>query len=242
MATRFALLAHAYAHRGLWDDDTPENSLSAFRKAASYGFGAECDVHLSADGVPMVFHDFSLSRMTGHTAAVSALSAAELSELCLMSTAEPVPTLTECLAVMQGAPMLIELKTDPSTDIGALVEAVLTTIASHKGPVALMSFSEAAMRNVKRLSADIMRGLLLEPGQSPNDSQAQSAIRAIEPDFLGPSISDIAGAADFARTVRMPLASWTVRTLEQLNAARHHNIAPIFENLPTGLVSTPQTA
>lgn len=51
-----------YAHRGLYDNssDAPENSLAAFRRAVEGGFGIEMDVQLSKDGIPVVFHDFTL--------------------------------------------------------------------------------------------------------------------------------------------------------------------------------------
>ena len=54
-----------YAHRGLHDNesDAPENSMAAFRKAVEGGYGMELDVQLSKDGVPVIFHDFTLERM-----------------------------------------------------------------------------------------------------------------------------------------------------------------------------------
>jgi glycerophosphoryl diester phosphodiesterase len=43
----------------------PENTLASFRRAVQLGADAlECDVHLTRDGVPVVFHDFTLERCT----------------------------------------------------------------------------------------------------------------------------------------------------------------------------------
>ena len=55
------------AHRGYHDLNKTrwENTLSAFAAAVERGFAIECDVHLSADGVPVVFHDDDLKRLTG---------------------------------------------------------------------------------------------------------------------------------------------------------------------------------
>ena len=55
------------AHRGA-GKLAPENTLAAFRVGASHGYRAfECDVKLSADGVPFLLHDTTLQRTTdGH--------------------------------------------------------------------------------------------------------------------------------------------------------------------------------
>ena len=51
-----------YAHRGLHDNNSnaPENSMAAFKKAVEAGYGIECDVQLTRDGIPVIFHDFTL--------------------------------------------------------------------------------------------------------------------------------------------------------------------------------------
>src|SRR5215813_816053 len=55
------------AHRGFHDLNKTrwENTLSAFAAAVERGYAIECDVHLSADGVPVIFHDNDVKRMTG---------------------------------------------------------------------------------------------------------------------------------------------------------------------------------
>ena len=52
------------AHRGA-GKLAPENTLAAFRLAAHHGYRMfECDVKLSADGVPFLMHDTTLQRTT----------------------------------------------------------------------------------------------------------------------------------------------------------------------------------
>ena len=58
---------HRFAHRGLHDALVPENSPAAFARAIARGMGIECDIQRSADGEAMVFHDWSLDRLTGET-------------------------------------------------------------------------------------------------------------------------------------------------------------------------------
>ncbi|HAL40777.1 MAG TPA: glycerophosphodiester phosphodiesterase [Polaromonas sp.] len=52
------------AHRGA-GKLAPENTLAAFRRGASHGYRMfECDVKLSADGMPFLLHDDTLERTT----------------------------------------------------------------------------------------------------------------------------------------------------------------------------------
>ena len=68
------------AHRGYHDlnDRRWENTLSAFEAAVERGFAIECDVHLSADRVPVIIHDDNLQRLAGRDGFVWQRTAAEL--------------------------------------------------------------------------------------------------------------------------------------------------------------------
>ena len=69
------------AHRGA-GRLAPENTLAAFRIGAQHGYSAfECDVKLSADGVPFLLHDATLDRTTNARGAASERPWAELSRL-----------------------------------------------------------------------------------------------------------------------------------------------------------------
>ena len=107
------LLDWRYAHRGLYDNGggIPENSLAAFRRAAEGGFGAELDVHRTADGQLVVIHDSDLARVCGRVGKVEELSWEELSRCRLLGTEEGIPLLSEVLPLFAGtAPLIVELK------------------------------------------------------------------------------------------------------------------------------------
>ncbi len=96
------------AHRGA-SRTAPENTLAAFREAIRLGVDAiEIDVHLSADGRPIVIHDDTLDRTTSGRGPVGALSAAELRRLDAGAWFSPrfrgesVPTLEETLECVRG--------------------------------------------------------------------------------------------------------------------------------------------
>ncbi len=110
------------AHRGgalLW----PENTVFAFEQA--YGLGIrwiETDVHLSADGQVMVFHDDSLERTTDGTGLIRDKTLEELRRLDAAWHFEApgrlsyrgqgigIPTLAEALAVGPDLHLNLEIK------------------------------------------------------------------------------------------------------------------------------------
>ena len=130
------------AHRGLWTPDgAPENSLGAFQAACAAGYGIELDVHLSADGEAMVFHDNTLDRMTGIEGRLRDRTAAELSEMSLKGTDETIPTLVETLALIGHRAMVhIELKTHWG-EVGPLERRVHEIIIDHAGPLCIIGFN-----------------------------------------------------------------------------------------------------
>ena len=118
------------AHRGLHSPGVPENSLAAFRAAIAAGYGIELDIQPSAEGTPMVFHDYDLTRMCGDEGYIVDRSAADLAELRLQGTDEPIPTLVEVLREVAGrVPLLIEIK-DPDGRLGRNIGELQDRVAA----------------------------------------------------------------------------------------------------------------
>jgi len=91
-------------HRGN-PDEFPENTLASFRSAIDLGVDViECDVHLTADGQPVVIHDHLLDRTTSGRGLVRDLTLAEIKQLDAGSWKsaafrdERVPTLAEAVS------------------------------------------------------------------------------------------------------------------------------------------------
>ncbi|GHD99112.1 phosphodiesterase [Defluviimonas sp. 20V17] len=153
------------AHRAYHDKGAgrPENSLSAVRAAVMAGYGIEIDLQPSSDGVPMVFHDYSLERLTGATGPIRGRSAAELGQIPLTGGDEGIPTLTQVLAEVAGrVPLLVEIKDQDGAlgpDVGALETAAAPLLTAYPGPVAVMSFNPHSMVAMARLAPDLPRGL-----------------------------------------------------------------------------------
>lgn len=166
MSLHDAFLTRPIAHRALHDRAAgrPENSRAAIRAAMEHGYGIEIDLQLSADGVPVVFHDAHLMRLTGADGAVRERTAEELARLRLKHGDEGIPTLRDVLELVAGrAPLLVEVK-DQSHVLGPveglLEEAAVEALRAYEGPLALMSFNPHSVMALRDAAPDLPRGLV----------------------------------------------------------------------------------
>jgi glycerophosphoryl diester phosphodiesterase len=159
------------AHRGA-SVAAPPNTLAAFEKAAELGAdGVEFDVQLSADGVPVVIHDFTVDATTDGSGQVADLALAQLKQLDAGSYFDPtfagerIPTLEEVLNAVGSRLLLnIELKTTSLRDTG-LAQAVVAQVEQYGlgDRVLLSSFNPFSLRRAKRIAPHIPVGLLYAP-------------------------------------------------------------------------------
>ncbi|PYE83709.1 glycerophosphodiester phosphodiesterase family protein [Pseudoroseicyclus aestuarii] len=156
-------LTRPVAHRALHGPGLPENSLAAARAAVAGGYGIEIDLQPSSDGVPMVFHDETLDRITASSGPVSARSAEALQALTLKGGEEGIPTLAQMLEVVAGrVPLLVEIKDRDGAlgpDIGPLEEAAAKVLAGYDGPLAVMSFNPHSVLRMAQLLPGTPRGI-----------------------------------------------------------------------------------
>jgi len=161
------------AHRGA-GKLAPENTLAGFKLGASHGYRMfECDVKLSADGVPFLMHDSVLARTTNGTGVGGDHPWAALSQLDAGSwhsrayTGEPLPTLDNiaryCLA--NGHHLNIEIKPTPGVEehTGEVVAAAAARLWQGAAvPPLLTSFRPEALAGAQRAAPALPRGLLLD--------------------------------------------------------------------------------
>jgi glycerophosphoryl diester phosphodiesterase len=201
------------AHRGYHDLNKTrwENTLSAFAAAADKGYAIECDVQLSQDGVPVIFHDGELKRLTQAEGYLRQRTSGELRAMSIGGTADHVPTLAEMLALVAGrVPLVIELKGTPGYDAG-LVAKVAAELRDYKGKAAIMSFDHWLVRDFPRDAPGIAGGLTAW-GDQPQHFEAHFAMLGYI-SFVSYDITALPNP--FTRFVReklsMPVVSWTIR-------------------------------
>jgi len=143
--------------------------MEAFERSLALGAdGLELDVHLSADGVPVVIHDDLLQRTTNGTGPVCARRAEELDALDAgyhfdSAAGYPqrgrgvcVPRLAEVLRRFPDIPIIIELKVNGTRMAGAVVETLREADAIDR--VCLGSFYGRVLRAVRQLEPAIATG------------------------------------------------------------------------------------
>ncbi|MGM9672214.1 MAG: glycerophosphodiester phosphodiesterase [Bacteroidaceae bacterium] len=97
------------AHRGYWrTDGSAQNSITSLQKAAAVGcYGSEFDVWLTADGVPVVFHDATIDGIRIEDTTFATLMNHRL------QNGEFIPTLQQYLTEgsrIEGCQLILEIK------------------------------------------------------------------------------------------------------------------------------------
>lgn len=161
------------AHRGA-GKLAPENTLAAFRLGAAHGYRAfECDVKLSADGVPFLLHDDTLERTTSGSGGAGTLAWDALSRLDAGGwhgrtyAGEPPASLDAIARFVRanGCALNIEIKPVPGSEdaTGRGVGAAARRLwAGAAVPPLLSSFQPAALEGARAAAPELPRALLVD--------------------------------------------------------------------------------
>ena len=234
-------LTMGYAHRGLWDEKIPENSLASFARAVQAGYGIELDVQLSKDRQVMVFHDASLKRMCGVNRRVSELTCAELKALALKGTGQTIPTLAEVLALVKGrVPLMIEVKGERVQK--ALCVRMVRMLDSYEGAFCIISFSPLILNWFKNYRPCYARGQLVT---KVTNRQRKGSFFAnfflthmllnflSRPDFISINQKYLKRPSVFlcTRVFHKVAFAWTVRSKKEYGECRRQGAFPVFEGI-----------
>jgi glycerophosphoryl diester phosphodiesterase len=226
------LVERPIAHRGYHDLNKTrwENTLSAFDAAARKGYAIECDVHLSRDGVPVVFHDSEMKRLTGLEGFVFDRTADELAACRIGDTQDAVPTLGQVFDLVAGrVPLVIELKGTKGKD-EELVGKVAGALARYSGKTAIMSFDHRLIRRFESQARGIPGGLTA-CGTSDSDLESHFSMLAHNISFISYGVLDLPNRfVGFVREhLAMPVITWTVRDQRTVERTFAHADQMTFE-------------
>ncbi|RRQ78925.1 glycerophosphodiester phosphodiesterase [Streptomyces griseofuscus] len=137
----------AFAHRGGAADGV-ENTAAQFRRAVELGYRyIETDVHATADGRLVAFHDTTLDRVTDGAGRIADLPWSEVRR-ARVGGREPVPLFEELLETFPEVRWNIDIKAEPA--LRPLLDLLERTGAWDR--VCVGSFSEARVLRAQRLA------------------------------------------------------------------------------------------
>ncbi len=238
------LLNTPIAHRGLHDENIPENSIPAFERAIEGGFNIEIDVHLTLDGHLVVFHDADLKRMCGADKIVKECTLEELKTYKLKDTDCTIPTLEEFMALVDGkVGILCEVKGINPFDT-SIAKATVEAFKSYKGNVALQSFNAGAVICFRKDGSRPF-GQLITWGWGNEQKCSKMnwmgklhVCKISKPQFIAYDVRTYLDAEKYinkARKKGKPLILWTINSPEKLDLAQRVADNIIFE-IPSGLL------
>lgn len=224
------------AHRGYFDDEAPENSLAAFKKAIDRGFAVEMDVQILKDGTLVVFHDDDLERMTGKKGLLREMTYEDIQSLKLKGTNEGIPTFESFLTLIDGQiPLMIEFKND--TFSNALEEKSWSLLKTYKGEFVIQSFNPKSVLWFKKNQPQIVRGQLSYDYKASNYNKIMKHVLShvwlnlwTKPDYVIYDIQSLESPViNGLRKKGMPLFSYTAKSKKAYDYAMNLNIPPCFE-------------
>lgn len=229
------LTARPIAHRGLHSEEKGlvENTSASARAAIAQNYAIECDIQRTRDGEAMVFHDFTLDRLTLAKGRIDFLDADEIGEVAYKDCDQTIVPLRAFLEDVAGrVPVIVEIKSRFDGDL-RLAERALAIVAEYPGPVALKSFDPVLLGHLRAKSVPCPLGLVAEASYEGGDwadlSAEQRAAYAdwrdyplVRPDFLSWNAGDLPHAVPLLcrKGIGLPVMTWTVRAdLERTQVA-----------------------
>jgi glycerophosphoryl diester phosphodiesterase len=227
------------AHRGFsWRG--PENTLASYRLAIEAGAEmAECDVHLSKDGVPVVIHDGMLTRTTNGAGNVKDHTLAELQALDAGGwkssefEGEPIPTLSALLKLVKGKLRLVVEIKEP-----AIEQAVVDVIhESGISPSDLMifSFHRSVVKNIAKIEPALPTTWLLShlPGKKGDRATLLSEAVKIRASAVGLSKKRVdAQFVQLAHAHGLPVYVYTVNEKPEMRALARMGVDALISDRP----------
>jgi glycerophosphoryl diester phosphodiesterase len=242
-----AMFPNPVAHRGLHDraEGYIENSASAFEAAIVGGFAIECDLQLTSDGVPVVFHDDGMKRLLGKDGLVADTTAAEITTSPLLgSAAGDCPQRFVDFLSQIGGRALLQIELKHQRDVAGtqlLARAAAEALKSYNGPVTVESFDPHLLTAIRQFGFTGLRGIITyDYADSDQNSHLTDDQRftlrhllhwhETQFDFISCDKNALQlPAITFWRALGKPVTAWTIRSQVEADAAAPFADQIVFE-------------
>ncbi|NEP44106.1 MAG: glycerophosphodiester phosphodiesterase [Okeania sp. SIO2H7] len=237
------------AHRG-FSAIAPENTKAAFLAAIENGADSlEFDVQFSADGVPVIFHDFNLDRTTNGKGKLREKNLAELKKLDAGMwfdrelSGEEILTLEEGLEILKAIHLFLyfDLKSYSEwsqTEVEKFVEIVMNSEVKEKAVIT--SFNENLKEGVREISGDELNFGYLVANESSYQTQLAKAVE--KGDRLISSSYNILlenpTLIEQTKSKGIDVVAWTVDNPEEFQQLIDLGITRIITNSLIGQLTT----
>ncbi|EYF00733.1 glycerophosphodiester phosphodiesterase [Chondromyces apiculatus] len=237
-----------FGHRGA-SGELPENTLPAFAAALEAGADRlELDVHRTADGEIVVFHDPTLDRTTSGRGLLAAHSLAELSRFdaghhhVMPDGSMPhrgrdfrIPRLAEVLEAFPGVPVNIEIKPDDDRAI----EGTLAVLDGAKARERTLLAAEqvALLQRIRAAAPEVLTGFAAEEviafmmaGNTP-EYRAPGFALQVPPSFQGMPVVTAEFVAR-AHALGVEVHVWTINDAAEAEALLALGVDGIMSDFP----------
>lgn len=209
----------------------PENTLESFQKALDLKVdGVELDVHLTADGELVVFHDKKLKRMTNGKGKLSNHSLSDLKKLKIYKTYE-IPTLREVLDLIDRR-CLVNIELKGKNTAVATVKLIQEYINAYKweyDDFIVSSFDYQMLHDVVNLDSNIQIAVLskndiyftIEVAKNLNAKYINAHWCRLNSDVL-----------KYMQDLGFKVIAWTVNKPKYIKILKYLNIDGIITDFP----------
>lgn len=216
----------------------PENTLPAFQVAIELGIdGIEFDVQRSKDGVPVVFHDEDLERLTTGTGKLWDKTLDELQALTIKTDQDDfgdvrIPALQEVFDFVRQAGQLLMIELKEPWRFPGIEEQVIALVRRYDlvERTQIRSFYHDALHTVHRLAPEIAVSELWLDRLPKDDEVIYKTVNAHHALYT---------AAEIERLHRrgVQVTAWTVDDLAEAQRLKDAGIDGLTTNYPDRLLT-----
>lgn len=217
-------------HRGAKGYVT-ENTLESFQKAIDLAVDAiELDVHVCKSGELIVFHDFTLDRLTNAKGEVSKYTLEELKNLKIAEKYK-IPTLAKVFNLVNKRCIInIELKGhNTAKPVAEIIEEYVDNKNWSYSHFIVSSFQYEELANFSQLKTEIQLAILTQASvEQAIEWATEFKATHIHPHFSLLTIDN----CNFAKENGLKINTWTVNEITDIEHVKKYAIDGIISDFP----------